>query len=359
MTLGIRSRIESGDVAAAFSRVRDDSSCGLLLFDQECRLVSATPNTSRLLGIEIQPLIGSPVTILPASIQRLLKSTSDSGQHSTETELIKFSDQHPRSLRFTALPLHDTTAPVTLAVLIQDLTDAHRLEDDILQLDRLASVGTLAAEMAHEVRNALVAVKTFVDLLLEKNPGSELEETVQREMKRIDSIVGQVLRYSRPSARDFKPISVHAMLERALMMVRSRFEGRNVTIVSRLAASPDTVHGDENHLEQALLNILLNAADAMSGDGTLTLETDRVRGAGREPMHTHAHLVELVIRDTGAGISAEDMAQLFDPFFTTKKNGTGLGLAITKRIVHEHGGVISAESQHGKGSAFKILLPAV
>ena len=178
---------------------------------------------------------------------------------------------------------------------------------------------------------------------------SELEETVQREMKRIDSIVGGVLRYSRPSSRDFKTISVHEMLDRALTLAHSRFNGRNVTIVSRLAASPDTIHGDENHLEQALLNILLNAADAMSGDGTLTLETDNISG----------RLVQMVIRDTGAGISSENMAQLFDPFFTTKKNGTGLGLAITKRIVHEHGGEVSAESEHGKGSAFKILLPAV
>lgn len=359
MSLGIRSRIESGDIAVAFAHVRGDSTCGLLLFDREHRLVSSTPNASRLLGVEIQPLTGTHADALPASILRLLGKTSKSGSHTSDTEVITRPDQAPRSLRFTALPLHDTAAPATQAVLIQDLTDAHRLEDDILQLDRLASVGTLAAEMAHEVRNALVAVKTFVDLLLEKNPGSELEKTVQREMRRIDSIVGGVLRYSRPSARDFKSVSVHAMLERALTLVRSRFDGRNVTIVSRLAASPDTIHGDENHLEQALLNVLLNAADAMSGDGTLTLETDTVTGAGKGPMHATGRLVQLVIRDTGAGISSENMAQLFDPFFTTKKNGTGLGLAITRRIIHEHGGVISAESEHGGGSAFKILLPAV
>jgi signal transduction histidine kinase len=359
MPLGVPSSVNQGDLALSFAQlVRDDLACAGLVFNRERRIVACSPNIARLLGLEPNVLLGSTGAALPEQIRRLTEQTFQSRQPISQTEFFERAGQPKRNLRLIALPLHDGNGHETIAILAQDLSQAARLEDDIRQLDRLASVGSLAAEMAHEVKNALVAVKTFVDLLLEQNPGAELAGTVRREMQRIDAIVAQVLKYSRHAAPVRKRTSLHAVVERALKMTKPKFDGRNITIVSRLAAEPDTVQGDENHLEQAVLNLLLNANEAMNGDGTLTIETDVITSAGNGPdQFLSGKQLRLIVRDSGAGIPSEHISRLFEPFFTTKQNGTGLGLAITRRIIHEHHGLISAESEPGQGSAFRILLP--
>jgi len=360
MSLSAPGSIDQGDLALSFAHlVRDDLACATLIFDAAHTLIFQSPDAARLLGFASPFLPGTTAEAMPQRVKELLTQTPGPARTAFDTEMFARDGGPARFLRFSVLPLQSGAATPAVAILIQDLTLARRLEEDIRQLDRLASVGTLAAEMAHEVRNALVAVKTFVDLLLEQNPDAELADTVKREMQRIDSIVGQVLKYSRPSAPQFKATPVHALLDRSLKLMKPRFEGRNITVVTRLAAQPDAVTGDEQHLEQAVLNLLLNATDAMSGDGTLTVETDLMTDNGQSPIQAVARRqVRIVIRDTGAGISSEDMTHLFEPFFSTKKDGTGLGLAITRRIIHEHHGLISADSEPGKGTAFHILLPA-
>jgi len=360
MPLSVRSGIDQGDLALSVAHMmRDDLAFAMLVFDREQRVISHSPGIARLLDLKTENLVGTSADALPARIRGLVQHTTQSGTSSCGTEFLTRSDQQSHSLRLTALPLHDAAGNHLTAVLVQDLSLVRRIEDDIRQLDRLASVGTLAAEMAHEIKNALVAVKTFVDLLLEKNPGNELQETVRRELKRMDAIVAQVLKFSRNSAPANEDTSLHAVLDRSLKMMKSQFEGRSVTVVSRFAASPDTVCGDENHLEQAFINLLLNAAEAMSGDGTLSVETDLVTNTGKnQSQSVSTRQIRIIIRDTGCGIPSDNMTHLFEPFYTTKKEGTGLGLAITRRIIHEHHGVISAESEPGKGAAFCILLPA-
>jgi len=351
MPLSARSMIDQGDLALSFAHLlRDDLACAALILDGHGQIIASTSEAAAMLGQPQLNLTGSKLADLPRELRAHLETALRPEPPASGPS---------QNLRLRALPLNTTGADDQRVILIQDLSLARRLETDIRQLDRLASVGTLAAEMAHEVKNALVAVKTFADLLIEKNQDAELAETVRRETRRIESIVGQILKYSRPSAASFRPVSIHNLLDRSLSMLRPRLEGRNVTVVSRFAATPDLVHGDEHHLEQAVLNLLLNAGEAMTGDGTLTVETDLVTGQRKETAQfVAAREVRIIIRDTGAGIATEDMAHLFEPFFSTKQHGTGLGLAITRRIVHEHHGLISAESEPGQGAAFHILLPA-
>jgi len=359
MSLTVRGTVDQGDLALSFAHlVRDDMACAVLVFDANHNLTFHSPEATRMLGLASPLRSGMSARELPAQFHVMLKAAAESDSSITCADMLKAKDGSPAFLRLSALPLQSGAPNSQIAIMIQDMSLARRLEEDIRQLDRLASVGTLAAEMAHEVRNALVAVKTFVDLLLEQQPEAELAETVRREMKRIDSIVAQVLKYSRPAAPEFQSTGIHALLERSLRLVKPRCEGRNITVVTRFAASPDGIHGNESHLEQAVLNLLLNATEAMSGDGTLTVETDLVTNHNEDSMQTLSQRqLRIVIRDTGAGISSEEMAHLFEPFYSTKKNGTGLGLAITRRIIHEHHGLISAESEPGKGSSFQILLP--
>jgi signal transduction histidine kinase len=233
--------------------------------------------------------------------------------------------------------------------------------DSLRRLDRLASLGTLSASMAHEVRNAFVAVKTFVDLLIEQNPSPELTSLVRREMSRIDALVGQMLRFAAPAQPASRSVSLHSTLEHTLRMVMPNLNSRAITLVKQFHAQPDTVAADDYQLEQALLNLLLNAIEAMGAEGTLTLSTTRLtsdEGQSVDPHSTARPSVLLHITDTGPGIPEALQQRLFEPFYTTKPQGTGLGLAISQRIVREHGGEIIVRSQPGKGCTFTLKLPA-
>ncbi|MEJ0091056.1 MAG: ATP-binding protein [Limisphaerales bacterium] len=219
------------------------------------------------------------------------------------------------------------------------------------RLDRLANLGMLSAGMAHEVKNGLVAVKTFVDLLLEKNPDSELGEVVRRELDRINAIVSQILRIAAPAAANFKAVHSHELLEHSLRLLQPQASVKLITVKKLYHAEPDTVLGDDAQLQQVIMNLLLNALEAMGTGGTLTIGTEIADA--EEGMR----VLKIRVQDTGAGIAPENAARLFEPFFTTKKNGTGLGLAICQRIIQEHRGVIHAESETGRGSTFSVHLP--
>ena len=238
---------------------------------------------------------------------------------------------------------------------------ARQLEERLEQLDRLANMGTLAATMAHEIKNALVAVKTFVDLLLEKHQDAELAEVVRREIGRIDAIVGRMLKFAGPARPVFSDVRLHEVLNHSLRLVQAPLEGKTITVHRSFDAAPDLVRGDDCQLQQAFVNLFLNALEAMGPNGTLAVAT-RITSSDGAPDKAGppggGTRLQVTVRDDGAGIRPEDLARLFEPFFTTKANGTGLGLPITRRIIVEHQGTITVESQPGRGTAFHVLLPA-
>lgn len=219
------------------------------------------------------------------------------------------------------------------------------------RLDRLANLGLLSAGLAHEIKNGMVAIQTFVDLLLEKNPDVELGGVVRHELRRINTIVSQMLRLAAPGNAVHKTVRVHEVLDHSLRLLEPHIGGKLITLQRHFGAGTDTVFGDDAQLQQAFMNLLLNSFEAMGPNGTLSVSTEMTgvqNGAGSICVH---------IRDTGVGISPEHLERLFEPFFTTKKNGTGLGLAISHRIILEHQGSIRAQSEPGKNSTFSIVLP--
>jgi signal transduction histidine kinase len=225
-------------------------------------------------------------------------------------------------------------------------------EQNLRRLDRLASLGLLSAGMAHEIKNGLVAIKTFIELLLKKGEDKELTRVVERELKRIDWMVGQMLRFAAPSKSEFAPVRVQGLLDHSLRLVEHQLNGKMISLTRNYQAAADTVSGDEYQLQQAFMNLLFNAIEAMGMNGNLTVSTETVEEEKGE------RRLRIQVRDTGVGITPENLKRLFEPFFTTKKNGTGLGLAICQRIVQEHGGEIRAESELKKGATFMVLLPA-
>jgi len=225
------------------------------------------------------------------------------------------------------------------------------LDENLQRLDRLANLGTLSAGIAHEIKNALVPIKTFVELMLEKSDDRELAITVEREVKRLDSMVSQMLRFASPKPTAFTAVQVHDVLDVSLRLLQYQITGKMITVTRDFRAVPGIVRGDEAQLQQVVMNLLLNALEAMGTNGALTISTEIAEGDGG------AHLVKIQIHDTGIGIAKENLDHVFEPFFTTKRNGTGLGLAISQRVAREHHGGIEAQSERGKGSTFIVSLP--
>jgi len=215
--------------------------------------------------------------------------------------------------------------------------------------------------MAHEIKNALVAGKTFVELLLEKHPEDELSEIVRRETNRIDGIVGQMLRFSAPGKGGFSNVSLHDALDHSLRLIAPQLQSKALTLNRRFDAGADSVEGDSYQLQQAFVNLLLNSIEAMRAEGVLTVRTEDVLKSDPLTKKTVANgaasYMKVVIADSGDGISPDDLAHIFEPFFTTKGDGTGLGLPITRGIIEEHGGLITVESEPKKGAQFIILFP--
>jgi len=266
------------------------------------------------------------------------------------------------TVRVSAVPLQVKTGRPGWVVVVNNVTAAKRLEENLWHYDRLADIGTLSASMAHEIKNALVAGKTFVDLLLEKHQDAELADVVRREMGRIDAIVSRMLRFVGSAQPKFVALNLHDVLEHSLRLVQPQLAARSIALERSFGATPDRVRGDDRQLEQAFVNLLLNAFEAMEPNGKLTVATKAVcpgpDPTRRKELADQAQ-VRVTIRDTGAGIPPENLTRLFQPFFTTKPTGTGLGLAITRRIIEEHRGQISVTSEPEQGTTFQILLPAL
>jgi len=262
----------------------------------------------------------------------------------------------------TVSPLQDRHGTFLGSILlVRNLIHRKELEEDLKRADRLAMVGTLAAGLAHEIRNPLGGIKGAAQLLrrnLDHDPSLiEYTNIMTREVDRVNLLIEQLLDLSRPAKLDIVPLNIHEVLEDVLLLELQTKSQATITIKKLFDPSLPPIRGDRNRLMQVFLNLVKNACQAMNGSGTVTVTTRveadiyfRGQGAGR------SQFIWVEIEDEGAGIKDEDLLHIFSPFFTTKNNGTGLGLAVCYRIVKEHGGIIRVDSTEGKGSTFKVSL---
>jgi PAS domain S-box-containing protein len=346
-------------LAGAF---RNSLGCAMLTVNEQRRITSFSPEAENLMRLNARQVVGQPLKVLPAPLQKVIRETFSTGRPVTNRQIVLNPVQHgdiPVRANTAAVRTENGKGLFVIAVLC-DLTAVEKLEQNLQRLERLASIGMLSSSMAHEIKNALVAVKTFVDLLLEKNRDAELAELVRREMRRVDTIVSQMMKFACQPKPAFGVTHVHELLDQSLRMIQHQLEGKLVTMRCSYTASPDLIKGNAYQLQQAFVNLFLNAADAVGPNGELSIATEVVSVAPRSPHEPRPrkrpHL-RVAIKDTGVGVAPENVSRLFEPFFTTKKNGTGLGLAITHRIIQEHHGSINVESQINKGTTFNILLP--
>jgi two-component system, NtrC family, sensor kinase len=225
----------------------------------------------------------------------------------------------------------------------------------LTQADRLASVGRLAAGVAHEINNPLTGVLTYASLL-QKRPDMDASAqedlgVIVRETKRCRAIVRELLDFARPTPPARKPTDLNEVVSHALSVVTNQLSENQVRLLLELTPNLPRASADANQLEQVIVNLFLNAADAIGPEGGDLRVSTRVR-AEVPPV------VELIVSDTGGGIPAEDLPRLFEPFFTTKgPRGTGLGLAVSWGIIESHGGSIDVQSEPGRGTVFTVSIP--
>jgi two-component system NtrC family sensor kinase len=229
-----------------------------------------------------------------------------------------------------------------------------RAQEEIMKSEKLAMIGRLSAGVAHEINNPLGGILLLSRLLLRKAPaGSTQKENLERiagDAERCQKIVQGLLDFARQREPKAGPLNLNDIVEKALSLMQNHAVLQNVRIVKDLQPDLPPAEVDGGQVVQVFLNLIMNAVEAMNGDGTLTIATRYVRGAG---------LIETSFTDTGEGIPADSLPRLFEPFFTTKEigHGTGLGLSISHGIVERHGGTISVQSSVGKGSTFVVSLP--
>jgi len=344
---------------------------GLVVFDVDERIVRWNRALERFYGVKQADAIGRTLAeIFDREFVDALRGAQR--EHPAGATLFRVAltsrsrpepgaehDQAPRLLvNATAVPLRapsgDTSTAVGTILLVEDITERVRLEEQLQISDKMASIGLLAAGVAHEVNTPLTGISSYTQMLLEgadpKDPKTVLLEKIEKQTFRAAKIVNGLLNLSRPGTQGGERIHVdlNAIIGDVFSLLEHQFEVAKIKVRRELVDAQVMVLGTEHQLQQVFLNLFLNARDAMPRGGWLSVAT-RIEG--------DRAIAE--IADTGSGIPAEHLARIYDPFFTTKAigRGTGLGLSITYGIVHEHGGAIRCDSAVGQGTRFTMALP--
>jgi len=238
---------------------------------------------------------------------------------------------------------------------LHDQSEIKELEDKVRRADKLSALATMAAGMAHEIKNPLSSMKVFAQLLPKKYDDPEyrqkLEEVLRREIDRIDRIVESLLGFTRATVPTFEIARITELLDKTIQDFEDQAERAGVKIIKLYSDLPE-IEVDRNQISQAFSNFVLNAIQAMPEGGELSISAS----PGKK-VEDIIQNVKIKFSDTGHGIAEDMQKKLFDPFFTTKYGGTGLGLTITHSIIDGHRGYIDVESKLGKGTAFTVTLP--
>jgi two-component system nitrogen regulation sensor histidine kinase GlnL len=257
---------------------------------------------------------------------------------------------------FYASDLHLLT---TLATEVALGVRYRRMEEQAVHQNKLISLGTIAAGIAHEIRNPLASIRTFAQLLPTNSDDPDFKNSfgkrVIQDVDRITKVIQSMLSFARPGTVNFADHAASELVEEALTLVQSRLKNKNIT-VTRLFHELPVLRVDKQQIIQVLLNLLNNAVDALPPEGQIRITTGVHRVEGTKGQSGPRFGV-IEVADNGPGIPVAARSRLFDPFFTTKKEGTGLGLSISQKIIRDHNGLITVSSIEGRGTSFQVHLP--
>jgi len=330
---------------------------GVLAVDFEGRIEFWNTQLEQSIGVVRADAVGRTIDeILPPDLAVEIAARS---QEERVTNLYKFPlrnrDGRTLIVNVSIAPLAGKSAErLGRLILVDDITQRMQLEEQLVQTEKLTSLGLLAAGVAHEVNTPLAVISNYIQMLAkqlpENDPRHKLTDKIVNQTFRASEIVNNLLSFSRTGGAGFKEVNLNQVIEETLTLVAHPFRAANVQVVKNLEGDLPAVLGSTNRLQQVFLNLFLNAKDAMPSGGMLEVRSAANNGS-----------VEIEVADTGMGIQRENLARVFDPFFTTKATGrgTGLGLSVSYGIIKEHAGKIEVRSTLGKGTSFRLEFPAV
>jgi signal transduction histidine kinase len=329
-----------------------DSSGNFILFNRRAELLFQENDSFR-------PLAAAAIRTNAVKLTSFisgLASASDTGRQA-EIELIDPDGGRSLPMEITAREVLDATGQVTAVVsILHDLTEIRelerrRVEQQLFESEKLAAIGRLAASIAHEVNNPLEAIKNALYLMQSGTEGDQnarFLEIARKETERVSHIIRQMLGFARRSG-EVDWVDVNQLLEETLVLLEKKLKQVKIRVVRTLDPDLPKIRARADQMRQVLLNLLINAQQAIVGEGEIRVATSRLHQALQPSI-----LVQ--ISDSGVGIAEDDLNRIFEPFFSTGKKGTGLGLWVTHDIVRQHGGRIDVTSEQGRGTTFNIVL---
>lgn len=341
------------DTSAIKDQVVTSLPVGLIATDKDGRIAFYNSAAERITGLDLSQARGKePNTVLPYHLCGLTESLGR-GESISEKEMeCEFTENKivPVSISASKI-INEEGQFVGQVLIIRDLGEVRRLQDEIRRKEKLAAIGGLAAGVAHEIRNPLSSIKGIASYYKSKfEDGSEDKEmagVMIEEVDRLSRVISELLEFARPTKLNRKLSDMNELLKHSTRLVEQEAAAKKVDIQLNLTSDSVEADVDPDRLAQCFLNLILNALQAMEGGGRLIVSSST--GANGN--------VAIDIRDNGSGISTEDLSKIFDPYFTTKPKGTGLGLAIVHKIIEAHQGQIKVRSTIGLGTVFSIALP--
>jgi signal transduction histidine kinase len=350
-----------------FRRLIFNLRTGVLAITRDGRVAAMNDIAYRVLGLTPEgDDVGRPFGEVLAScpeVARILQSAFESADlpNRAEMRLRKTG----RGIGYTVSHIHDDAGDIVGATLFfKDLTRVEQIEERERLRDRLATLGEMAAAIAHEVKNPLASIEVMAGVL--KRQLSDRDDAIEglddiiKEAKMANAIVVEVLEFVRPIQLQVERVVLDEAIKDSIVLAESKMPRGGITVHTAIDAGVPALHGDPHQLRQLFTNLLANAFEALEGEGRVDIHATLVPGeeaqAGMDPLPPQ---VVVEVRDNGPGIGSDDLERIFSPFFTTKPQGTGLGLSIVRKVVHAHDGRIDAVSAPGRGVTFRVALPVV
>src|SRR5256712_7560721 len=355
---------EKGFLETVFNSIQE----GIIVTDSKGRITYLNDAACQLFGLEAEDSLGKRLDERVRGLD--WNALSREAAVSRDMEIFYPSN---RFINFYSVPLVIERQPtenkidndkidisgerVGHAIILRDITESRRTEQQTIESERLNALTLLAAGVAHEIGNPLNSLNIHLQLIerearkLDGAKGAELQESVEvarAEINRLDSIISQFLRAIRPTRPQLRPENINTIVEEAVRFSALEIKDRDIVVEQELRSDLPLLELDRDQMKQAFYNVIKNSFEAMKSRGILRIRTDV----------DESHVI-VSFRDTGGGISPENLGHVFEPYFTTKPAGTGLGLLIVRRIVREHGGELSIESSEGKGLTLTIRLPYI
>jgi PAS domain S-box-containing protein len=351
---------EKEEVQNFLARILESLPCGVLAFDETGRITHCNPVAAQIMN---RPAAAKAKKVSSKrrekAVQRYLRAFADREEGCGEVEIPLLFGGRMKVLATSSTPLRNASGSKAGTLhIIRDITEVKALEERNKRSERLAAMGEMAVELAHEIRNPLGSIELFASLLEKELPKSSdpgrWAENIRIGSRSLNNIVSNMLHFANPHAPQFQEVDLHDLLREILTFAEPILKQREVWIETRLESRRCMVLGDRELLKQMILNLVLNSLQAMPARGAITIGT---RDVHTLPGGAVCEGVELAVRDTGLGIPPENLSRIFDPFFTTNKNGTGLGLSVVNQIIEQHSGFIQVESEVNVGTVFMMVLP--